>query len=165
MTGGSVDNTAPTAESGEPGGVEDENDNVLDLKSVDMENMLSAAPPELLHKCKAILAYLIKAEVRVQRDSHRMVYEGGMIGSPLPNLLQWTVSSDRGEERPWDQIRFFRLLTDLDVAKSLYGQGKYKLANIASRPVPVAIVKRKRRQDKSSKTDDSPAEKRWKHLF
>ncbi|MCP4708269.1 MAG: hypothetical protein GY869_06570 [Planctomycetes bacterium] len=86
---------------------------------------------------------MINAKTRAERDSYRIIYEGGVIGSPLQNLLHWTVSPDGGEDRPWDQMRFFWFLTDLGVPKSLYRAGKYKLANVASKPNPVAIVRRK----------------------
>ncbi len=113
------------------------------IQSSDIDSIVSAAPKETRHKYKAILAYLINAKTRAKQDSYRIIYsEGGVIGSPLQNLLRWTVSPDRGEDRPWDQMRFFRLLTDLGVPKSLYGAGKYKLAKVASKPIPVAIVRK-----------------------
>ncbi len=99
-----------------------------------------------------------------------MVYEGGVIGSPLSSLLSWTVSSERDEDRPWDQMRFFRLLTDMGVPKSLYGEGKYKLANVASKPIPIAVVKKRLlpqtdRENGGGDPTNDPPEKRWKHLF
>ncbi len=96
---------------------------IVDLNSINVDDILMTIPRELVHKCKAILAYLINAKVQVQRDGYRMVYDGGVIGSPLQDLLRWTVSGDRGEERPWDQMRFFRTLTELKVVRSIFGQG------------------------------------------
>ncbi len=140
----------------------------VDLKSINVDDILSTAPRELNHKCKAILAYLINAEAKVQQDSYRMVYDGGVIGSPLPDLLRWSVSDDRDEERPWDQMRFFKILMGLNVPKSIYGRGKYKLANVASKPVPIAVVKKRQisanfNNDKNEGADVLQ-EKRWKHL-
>ncbi len=146
----------------------DDGTSLVPLKSIDIGTVLSSIPVNLQHKAKAILVYLTKSNREVIPNSYRVVYEGGVIGSPLPKLLLWTISNDRKEDRSWDQFRFFRLLTDLAVPKSLFGSGKYKLANVSSKPVPIAIVKKRANNDNLSETvadQNAPLEKRWKKLF
>ncbi len=126
---------------------------------VEVNSVMDSVWKESEHKSKAILLYLAKNNVQYDPQSNRIVYEGGVIGSPLPDLLWWTVGSDR-DDRPWDQFRFFRLLTNIAVPKSLYGPGKYKLAKATSTPYPVAV--KRRHIDRDS---NAVLHKQWKSLF
>ncbi len=170
-----VEPEVPSTENAAP---EDVEKSTVPLKSPDVDSIIHAIPKELQHKCKAILAYLINAGVDHEqgKNDYKIVYEGGVIRSPLPELLRWTISPNRNKERPWDQMRFFRILTDLGIPKSLYGKGKYKLANVASKLVPIAIVKKNKRKNNgttdgafaapsAADDNDTPPEKRWKRLF
>ncbi len=146
-------------------GTDSNRNNDAVLKPSDIDLLISSIPKEQQQKSKAILAYLINAGVRVEPDTNRVIYEGGVIGSPLPDLLHWTIESKFNFDRPWDQMRFFRLLTDHAIPKSLFGAGKYRLANVASRPYPIAVKRWRPAADNGEKNSNQPPEKRWKSLF
>ncbi len=135
-------------------------DNREILKSTDIDSILSSLPQQLQEKSKVILAYLIRAGVQIELGSKRIIYENEVVGSPLPNLLHWTTESKRTLDRPWDQMRFFRLLADLSIPKSLFGTGKYRLAQVAAKPYPIAV-----KRSKAAISSNELPEKRWKALF
>ncbi len=140
------------------------------IGSTQVGEVLTSVQNENKHKSKAILLYLSKNNTQYDPETNRIIYDGGIIGSPLPDLLWWTVSPDR-DDRPWDQFRFFRLLTDISIPKSLYGPGKFRLANAMSRPHPIAIKKRRFENisggnDKYGNSDQIVVkENRWRSLF
>ncbi len=62
-------------------------------------------------------------------------------------------------------MRFFHLLTDLAVPKSLFGLGNYRLAKAAARPYPFAVKRGSQTQQPEGDEDTEIPEKRWKTLF
>ncbi len=134
----------------------------------DIDSVLSTVPENLQQKSKAILLYLIRANIRVEPDAYRLIYEGDITGSPLSNLLRWTLDASRAFDRPWDQMHFFRLLTNLAVPKSLFGLGKYKLAPVAAKPYLIAVNKRMAESsggDDNNEEMNGSARNQWRALF
>ncbi len=72
------------------------------LTSMDVDSVTKSIPTEFQQKSKAILIYLVQAGVQVELDSFRIIYQGGIIGSALADLLTWTTDSSRSLDRPWD---------------------------------------------------------------
>jgi hypothetical protein len=99
-----------------------------EMSEKDVNYIVSSLPKKLQGKGRNLLRYLEHYEVKIMKDSFELVYEDGVIGSPLQSLIENTLLNHGTQNsiRLWDTAKFLQLLRLIKLPRSFFGQNVRK---------------------------------------